>query len=122
MKPRGAPVWSKRVIEPLGVVLVLVICVVVVVVVVRVLADEGAGVPEVVVREELEEMDEMDVSSLLCAAPLKPDSVVAVDGGLELVEGTARVTTLMPMPSLLLAGMTSVVCPSLRLRDVRSGW
>ena len=34
----------------------------------------------------------------------------------------ASVTTLKPIPSLLEAGMKSVVCPSLRFSAVRMGW
>ncbi len=36
--------------------------------------------------------------------------------------GVESVTTLMPIPSLLVAGMKSVVEPSLRRNDVRCGW
>jgi hypothetical protein len=36
--------------------------------------------------------------------------------------GSERVTIFTPRPSLLLAGMKSVVCPSLRLSAVRRGW
>ena len=36
--------------------------------------------------------------------------------------GAANVTTLKPIPSLLEAGMKSVVCPSLRFSAVRTGW
>ena len=37
-------------------------------------------------------------------------------------DGTANVTIFTPKPSLLLAGIKSVVWPSLRLSAVRIGW
>lgn len=100
---------------PLGEVFWLLLSVVVVV-------EEGGGPPEVDEEEEGCDTDEesRDASD---AAPEPLDEDAATEEVLFLSElGTAWVTILTPSPSLLEAGMKSVVWPSLRLRDVRSGW
>jgi hypothetical protein len=96
--------------EPLGVVLGGLL---------EVLAAVVAGVSEVVVvLEELEvSKEDLEVLSLLLAGLFETDSAVG-----ELALGTARVTIFTPSPSLLLAGINNVVCPSLRFSDVRGCW
>ncbi len=91
IRPRGAPLESRRVRDPLGVVLWL-------------LAMEGGGSSKAVVEEEGVELESEREGLLL--------------RGLD----PTMVTIFIPVESLDLAGMKSVVEPSLRVSDVRSSW
>jgi len=103
MSAVGTPVESKRVRQPRGVVL-------------SVLNTDGGGfaVPVLEVEAELSEPRGEEDRRVDDNDKLSSDGTLASFGDM-------RVTTFIPSPTLLLAGMNNVVRPSLRLREVLSG-